>query len=335
MDTWKKILSLLLISVALVAIFVIDEQTPSKRYFSDGGYVFGTTYKIIYEANESLTPHIHAAMMAVDTSLSMFNQKSTIAAINRNDNSIELDSLFVRVFQRSQEISTATGGAFDITVAPLVNLWGFGFNKRSLVTPERIDSALQLVGYQRIKIENGKIVKENPAIMLDASAIAKGFASDVVADTLRHYGVKNYLVEIGGEVVVLGKNSKGNAWRIAINKPVEDSLSVNNEIEQVAVLERGGIATSGNYRNFYIENGKKFAHTIDPKSGYPVQHSLLSATILANDCMTADAYATACMVMGLEKSLEFCAENNLEGYFIYAENGRTKTVKTKNFPISE
>ncbi len=335
MKTWKKYVSLLLICIALIAIFCIETKRPEKRYFTDGGYVFGTTYHITYESEKSLTTTIHAALLQVDSSLSMFNKQSTISAVNRNDTSVVLDSLFVRVFNRSQEISATTDGAFDITVAPLVNLWGFGFDKRSLVTQARIDSAFQLVGYQKVKLENGKIIKENPNTMLDASAIAKGFACDVVAEALHKNGVENYLVEIGGEVAVNGINSKKEAWRIGINKPIEDSLSVNNEIQQVVTLTRGGMATSGNYRNFYVENGKKIAHTIDPKSGFPVQHSLLSATIVANDCMTADAYATACMAMGLESSLRFCQENGLEGYFIYTEDDKTRVKYTEKFPLKK
>ena len=335
METWKKYVALLLICIALLAIFVIEDKPARRQYYTDAGYVFGTTYHIIYEADTPLTADIHAALRRVDNSLSMFNKHSTIAAVNRNDSAVVLDSLFVRVFNRSLEIATITNGAFDITVAPLVNLWGFGFDKRSLVTPERLDSAFRLVGYRQVKLVDGKIVKNDPGIMLDASAIAKGFACDVVAETLMQHHIENYIVEIGGEVAVNGHNAKNEAWRIGINKPVEDSLSVTNEIQQVATLTHGGMATSGNYRNFYVNNGKKFAHTIDPLSGYPVQHSLLSATIVADDCMTADACATACMVMGLDSSLNFCRQHGLEGYFIYAEGDNFKEIWTEKFPINQ
>ncbi|MGN0187799.1 MAG: FAD:protein FMN transferase [Paludibacteraceae bacterium] len=335
MDTWKKYVALLLICIALLAIFIIEDKPAQKQFYTDAGYVFGTTYHITYEADTPLTADIHAALRRVDNSLSMFNKKSTITAVNRNDTTVVLDTLFIQVFNKSREISEATHGAFDITVAPLVNLWGFGFDKRSLVTPDRLDSAFRLIGYRKVTLDNGKIIKSDPDMMLDASAIAKGFACDVVAETLTKHNIENYLVEIGGEVAVNGHNAKNEAWRIGINKPVEDSLSVTNEIQQVAILTRGGMATSGNYRNFYVENGKKLAHTIDPLSGYPVQHSLLSATIVANDCMTADACATACMVMGLDSSLNFCRQYGLAGYFIYADNDTFGEIWTDNFPIKQ
>jgi len=330
----KLIFAVALICLAVYMLFFVD-RAPKKEYFMDSGYVFGTTYHITYEADSSLTNAIRASFQRFDASLSMFNPKSVIAAVNRND-SVTLDSLFLNVFHKATEVSAATNGAFDMTVAPLVNLWGFGFEEKSQITAAQVDSLLPLVGYQKITIQHGRVVKQNPHIMLDASAIAKGYACDVVAQELARRGAKNYIVEIGGEVVVEGHNAKGKPWRVGINKPVEDSTSTVSEIEQVVELTRGGMATSGNYRNFYVENGKKYSHTIDPKSGYPVQHSLLSATILADNCMTADAYATACMVMGLEKSLELCrSHDDIEGYFIYDDHGELKTVWSDGFPIEK
>ena len=330
----KLIFAVALICLAVYMLFFVD-RAPKKEYFMDSGYVFGTTYHITYEADSSLTNAIRASFQRFDASLSMFNPKSVIAAVNRND-SVTLDSLFLNVFHKATEVSAATNGAFDMTVAPLVNLWGFGFKEKAQVTAARVDSLLPLVGYQKMTIQNNRVVKQNPQMMIDASAIAKGYACDVVAQELARHGAKNYIVEIGGEVVAEGHNAKGNPWRVGINKPVEDSTSTVSEIEQVVELTRGGMATSGNYRNFYVENGKKYSHTIDPKSGYPVQHSLLSATILADDCMTADAYATACMVIGLEQSLELCrVRNDIEGYFIYDDHGALKTVWSDGFPIQQ
>lgn len=330
----KLVFAVALICLAVYMLFFVD-RAPKKEYFMDSGYVFGTTYHITYEADSLLTNAIRASFQRFDASLSMFNPKSVIAAVNRND-SVTLDSLFLNVFHKATEVSAATNGAFDMTVAPLVNLWGFGFKEKAQVTAARVDSLLPLVGYQKMTIQNNRVVKQNPQMMIDASAIAKGYACDVVAQELARHGAKNYIVEIGGEVVVEGHNAKGKPWRVGINKPVEDSTSTVSEIEQVVELTRGGMATSGNYRNFYVENGKKYSHTIDPKSGYPVQHSLLSATILAHDCMTADAYATACMVMGLEQSLELCRlRNDIEGYFIYDDHGALKTVWSDGFPIRQ
>lgn len=330
----KLVFAVALICLAVYMLFFVD-RAPKKEYFMDSGYVFGTTYHITYEADSSLTNAIRESFQQVDASLSMFNPKSVIASVNRND-SVALDSLFITVFNKAHEVSSVTNGAFDITVAPLVNLWGFGFKEKAQVTAARVDSLLPLVGYQKIAIQNNRVVKQNPAMMLDASAIAKGFACDVVARQLARYGAKNYMVEIGGELVAEGQNAKGNPWRVGINKPLEDSTSTVSEIQQVVEMTHGGMATSGNYRNFYVENGKKYSHTIDPISGYPVQHSLLSATIIAADCMTADAYATACMVMGLEKSVQLCRlRKDIEGYFIYDDHDTLKTVWSDGFPIHQ
>lgn len=176
-------------------------------------------------------------------------------------------------------------------------------------------------------------MKDDPEVMLDASAIAKGYSSDVVAALLEKNGVENYMVEIGGECVVKGHNDKGQKWTMGITKPVDDSTQSQNELQTIIKIDKGGLATSGNYRRFYYKDGKKYAHTIDPKTGYPVQHSLLSATIYAPNCMEADAYATACMVLGVEKALELIESTpGLEGYFIYTDkDGKYATAETKGF----
>ena len=271
--------------------------------------------------------------MEVDGSLSPFNDTATISRINRNERVIA-DELFATVFRKSMEVSEATGGAFDITVAPLVNAWGFGFKQGSFPDSMMVDSLLQLTGYEKVSMnEQGEVLKQDERMMLNCSAIAKGYAVDVIANLLKSKGVKNMMVDIGGEVVVHGKNPKEKKWRIGINKPVDDSLATNQELERIVEITDAAIATSGNYRNFYYNNGKKYAHTIDPSTGYPVQHSLLSATVVANDCMTADAYATAFMVMGVEKALEMAESNPaIEAFFIFSnEEGNLQTCQTSGF----
>lgn len=275
----------------------------------------------------------------MDNSLSPFNPNSVITRVNHNEKT-EVDSFFVHVFHLSKKISDETHGAFDITVAPLVNAWGFGFKKSTGVDSVIVDSLRQMIGYQKIDLQNNRIMKKDPRIMLDCSAIAKGFGVDAVARLLERKGIKNYMVDIGGEVVVRGKNSKMNAWRIGINKPVDDSLSVNQELQTVLAISDVGMATSGNYRNFYYKGGKKYAHTIDPRTGYPVQHSILSSTVIAKDCASADAYATAFMVMGLDSAKAFCeAHPELDAYFICSGEGdKYETYFTdgmKKFIINE
>lgn len=315
-----------LLILILGTVFILRKQSP---YQANSGTIFGTVYKATYQYDKDLQQEIEAELQKVDASLSPFNKSSIITHINQNE-PITPDSLFIKVFLRAEEISRETEGAFDITVAPLVNAWGFGFKKNQAVDSLAIDSLKKMTGYTKVKLEHNSIIKADPRIMLDCSAIAKGFGSDVVARLLDGKGIKNYMIEIGGEIVVKGQNPKMAPWRIGINKPIDDSLSVNQQLQTVLQISNIGMATSGNYRNFYYKGGKKYAHTIDPRTGYPVLHNLLSATVIASDCMSADAYATAFMVMGLEKAETFAeAHPEIDVYFIYTdEKGNLKTYYT-------
>ena len=314
MNKKKLIWQIPFLLMLIIGTVVILQKQPPFR--TNEGLVFGTIYKITYQHQEDLHNDIKAALMEVDNALSPYNKNSIISCINHNQDTL-LNEHFTHVFELAQKISTETEGAFDITVAPLVNAWGFGFKHSIDIAPNVIDSIGQFVGYQKIRLSDGKITKDDPRTMLDCSAIAKGYGVDVVARTLDKKGVQHYMVDIGGEVVVKGKNSRMKTWRIGINKPVEDSLSINQELQTILEVSGVGMATSGNYRKFYYKDGKRYAHTIDPRIGHPVQHSILSATVIAKDCTTADAYATAFMVMGLEKSMEFCkAHPELDAYFI-------------------
>ena len=314
MNKKKLIWQVPFLILLIVGTVVILKKQPPFR--SNEGLVFGTVYKITYQHADDLQLDIKEALMEVDNALSPYNPNSIITHINHNQET-RLNEHFTHVYELAQNISSATEGAFDITVAPLVNAWGFGFKHSIDIEPSVIDSLRQFVGYQKVKLEDGKIVKEDPRLMLDCSAIAKGYGVDIVAKMLDKKGVQHYMVDIGGEVVVKGKNSRMKTWRIGINKPIEDSLSVNQELQTILEVTNVGMATSGNYRKFYYKDGKRYAHTIDPRIGTPVQHSILSATVIAKDCTTADAYATAFMVMGLEKAMVFCQEHpELNAYFI-------------------
>lgn len=328
MKTKKSFLWLAFLILATIWILVRhNQQTP---YNSITGLVFGTMYNITYQYDGNLKPEIEAELKRFDRSLSPFNDSSVISRVNRNEE-LTTDDFFQKCFNRSMEISRETKGAFDITIAPLANVWGFGFKKGTFPDSLMIDSLLQITGYEKVRLENGKVIKQDSRIMLSCSAVAKGYSVDVVARLLDRKGVKNYMVDIGGEVVVQGKNPKDGLWRIGINKPIDDSLSVNQEIQTVLELTDRGMATSGNYRNFYYKDGKKYAHTIDPRTGYPVQHSILSSTVIAEDCMTADALATAFMVMGLKEAETLCKANPMiDAYFIYSgENGEFETFFTE------
>lgn len=305
--------------ILIIGTIVILKKQPSFR--TDEGFVFGTVYKITYQSDDNLKKEIEAELKKVDNSLSPYNPNSVITHVNHNEK-VEPDSFFVHVFRLARKVSEETNGAFDITVAPLVNAWGFGFKQSTGVDSLTVDSLRQIIGYQHIALKDNQVIKEDPRIMLDCSAIAKGFGVDAVARLLESKGIRNYMVDIGGEVVVRGKNPRTNAWQIGINKPIDDSLSINQELQTILAISDVGMATSGNYRNFYYKGGKKYAHTIDPRTGYPVQHSILSSTVIAKDCASADAYATAFMVMGLDSAKAFCEVHpELDAYFICAGEG--------------
>jgi len=321
-----------LVFLIVATVIILAENKPEFR--TSQGAVFGTTYHITYNHNADLSTDITRVLKDVDNSLSTFNANSTISLVNKNLQ-VELDSMFLYVFHLAQHVAETTSGAFDITVAPAVNAWGFGFKNAETIDNDLIDSLKQIVGYQMVKEENGVIVKEDNRIMLDCSAIAKGFGCDVVAALFDSVGIADYMVEIGGEIVVKGLNSKGSDWRIGISKPTDDSLATETELQTVLELTNRAMATSGNYRNFYYKDGKKYAHTIDPATCRPVNHNLLSVTVLAENCAVADAYATAMMVLGLERSLELCKKlENVDAYFIYQDNeGVIQICTTPDFPV--
>ena len=287
-------------------------------YQHNKGFIFGTVYNITYQSDKNLEKEIIRELDKVDASLSPFNEKSIISKINRNEEAV-VDNYFYDVFNLAMQISEDTNGAFDITVAPIVNAWGFGFKSGSSPTSQYIDSLKQFIGYKKVRINKDKhVVKQDERIMLDCSAIAKGYGSDVVARLFNAKGIKNYMIEIGGEIVASGLSEKRLPWKIGITKPSEDSLGTSNELQTILNITDCAMATSGNYRNFYYKNGKRYAHTIDPRTGYPIQHNILSATVIAKSCAQADAYATSFMVLGLEEAKKILKRHpQLLAYLIY------------------
>ena len=285
--------------------FIARQQRAASEpavYQHDEGFVFGTVYSITYQSDTNLKDEVESALAEVDGEFSMFNEQSTVAAINRGEHP-QRSKLFEEVYALAQQVSADTDGAFDITVAPLVNAWGFGFKNEQMPTPEQVDSLLKIRS------------------QMDFSAIAKGYGCDVVARTLEAHGIRNYMVEIGGEVVTRGHNPKDDLWKIGVTKPTDDSLSTENELQTVLAVGDVAMATSGNYRKFYYKGGRKYAHTIDPRTGYPVQHEVLSATVLADRCAVADAYATSFMVLGLEQAKAVLSRHpEMKGYFIYTDS---------------
>lgn len=315
------------------AVFSATHCQSPGEYWRIRGKTQGTTYSVVYQfpTKKNFKPEIDSLLHHFDRSLSTYDSLSTISRINRNQPGTKTDSLFRTMFREAQKVHAETGGAFDITVAPLVNAYGFGFTEKTDIDSALIDSLLQFVGMNNVRLSGDSLKKQNPGIMLDPNAIAQGQAVDVVAAFLEKQGVENYLVEIGGEVKVKGKNYKGTHWRVGIDKPIEGSNEFVRQLQAIVLLADKALATSGNYRKFYEENGIKYSHSIDPKTGYPARSRLLSATIVAPSCISADAYATACMVMGLDKSIEFVqSKPEIEAYFIFSdEKGKYRFFVSK------
>lgn len=323
--TKSSIFRIVFLLFLIVGSIYIIRQQNTMPYQHNEGQIFGTTYHITYQSDKDLHREILQRLQLVDQTFSTFNDESIISKINRNE-PVKLNQMFIEVFDLAKTVSKDTHGAFDITVAPLVNVWGFGFKSGTPPTKAVIDSLRLLTGYEKVKLIGSKVRKQDPRIMLDCSAIAKGYGSDVVAQYLRSRDVENFMIEIGGEIVVQGNSDKRLPWKIGVTKPTDDSTQVNNELQTVLNVTNTAMATSGNYRRFYYKNGKKYAHTIDPKTGYPVQHNILSATVLANTCAKADAYATSFMVLGLEKTQQVLQHHpDLMVYLIYADGqGKNK-----------
>lgn len=311
----------------VIALGVFLWNNPQAKEFTNNeGLIFGTSYHISYHSpegkdyNTEIRQHL---MSVVDNSLSTFNENSIISKINNNEEH-KTDSAFEKVFLTAQKISIQTNGAFDMTVAPLVNRWGFGYSqkKEDIPSKDEIAQLLKITGYKTVTLKDHQVIKQHPETSLDGSAIAKGFAVDVAAEFLERQQITDYMVEIGGEIRVSGKNKTGQDWRLGIDRPVDDPAALQRTLDTVLHISNRAIATSGNYRQFYYKDGKRYSHTIDPISGYPVDHTLLSATVIATDCMTADAIATACMVMGAEKGLELANRlDSIDVYFIIDDGG--------------
>ena len=300
------------------------------------GETQGTYYAITYYADDSvsLQPSIDSLLHRFDSTASTYKPNSIISRLNNNDISARADHMFTTIFQKAMEVSEKTGGAFDITVGPLVSAWGFGLSNRMKMNQHIVDSLMPLVGYKKVKLDKGWLLKNDPRMRIDFNAIAQGYAVDVVAAFLDSKGIQSYLIDIGGEVLARRTKPGGEKWNVAIEMPTKNSDDPRN-VQAIVALQDMAISTSGSYRKFYEENGIRYSHTIDPANGFPVKHSLLSVSVVAKDCMTADAYATALMVMGVEKGKEFLKNQRhlkLDAYFIYnTPDGKMQTYFTKGF----
>jgi thiamine biosynthesis lipoprotein len=310
--------------VLVIALLIYGCSKKPPEYEKLSGFTQGGTYHTVFENKRKTRPEkvsqdVKKILNDIDMSLSVYNDSSVISRLNRNEK-IAPDYYFKEVFMKSKEISQITGGAFDITVGPLVRAWGFGPDNHKYFDRSKLDSLMRLVGFSKVNLVDGNLVKSDPGITLDVNAIAQGFTVDVICRYFDKIGIKSYLVEVGGEVRVKGRKGT-EMWKIGIDKPVDSNNVSGNNLQAIVKLEDEALATSGNYRKFYIEDGVKYSHIIDPKTGYPARNKLLSASIFAHDCATADGIATACMVMGLEKSIDFISsDHDYEAFLVYSDD---------------
>lgn len=323
-----------LFAVLCVLLLASCRQRKEPVIVKFAGEAQGTYYAITYYTDDStnIQPSIDSLLRRFDSTASTYKPNSIISRMNNNDPSVRADEMFRTIFQKAMEVSEKTNGAFDITVGPLVYAWGFGLSNRMKMDQHVVDSLLPLVGYHKVMLDKGKLVKTDPRIRIDYNAIAQGYAVDVVAAFLDSKEIQSYLIDIGGEVLARRTKPGGEKWSVAIEMPTKNADD-ERSIQAVVSLQDMAISTSGSYRKFYEENGIRYSHTIDPSNGYPVKHSTLSVSVLAKDCITADAYATAFMVMGVDKGKEFLKKHpHQEVYFIYtAPDGSMKTFYTKGF----
>jgi FAD:protein FMN transferase len=314
----------LLLLLFLAFLAAAGCRDNNSVFDSFAGFTQGTTYSMVYENMNNIPPDsmkvkVDKILDDFDMSLSVYKDSSIISRLNRNEDAVP-DSFFVEVFQKSALVSDMTGGAFDITVAPLVAAWGFGPDAHKNFTDSKRDSLLSLVGMDKVSLVNGRLVKTDPRVKLDVNAIAQGYSVDVICRYFDSRGIKNYLIEIGGEVRAKGKKN-GNLWRIGIDKPADNNMSPGQDLEAIIRISDKALATSGNYRKFFVEDGIKYSHTIDPHTGYPTKNTILSASILADDCSMADGIATACMVMGTQKTIEFIKRHpEFRAYLIFSND---------------
>lgn len=333
-------------SATLLSLFVLLllSGCSPREYVRIEGFAQGGTYHVLcapvrgFDQNR-LQERIDSLLLDIDNTLSGYNKGSLLSRLNAGED-LPLNDLFIGCLTRSREIWEESGGAFDPSAAPLFDLWGFGFSNRGTVTQQAIDSILAFVGMDLVSLETRAdgihLVKADPRVRLNFNAIAQGYSADAVAALLEGLGCRDYLVDIGREIACRGKNAAGQPWRIGLDRPADGNEDEGSDLQAIIHTTDCGIVTSGNYRKFYIEDGRKYAHTIDPATGRPVTHNLLSATVIAADAATADAYATWLMVIGLDRALEMLSGRpDLEALLVYDQDGEMKTFQTKNIQTTD
>ena len=321
--------------VAMMVVMLLASCTKQPKKIVLEGLAQGSYYAVTYfdEQGRNFQREIDSIFHAVDLSVNLWVDSSVICKVNRNEE-VELDAIFIDNFNIAQEAARLSGGYFDPTISPLVSAWGFSAKNGDSITPALIDSLKLLVDYRKVRIEDGKLVKEDPAMKLDFNAVAQGYTSDLIAAFLEQQGVMNYLVDTGGEIMARGGKPDGKPWVVGIEKPAANWDSERAIQVRVALCDKG-LVTSGSTRKYVERDGKRYSHCIDPTTGYPVEHNVLSVTVMAENATWADALASICMVMGMERSLDLINSlAGVEAYYIFVnEKNELETFATEGFVI--
>ena len=320
----KKIIYLIVLCCLLTNCNTIEKQ----QFF---GNTQGSYYSITYydEQNRDFSSGFDSIFKEIENTLSLWDENSIIRRVNRNDTTVILNQIFIDNFNYAMRAAELSKGYFDPTVGPLVQAWGFHFKEGMEMTPEIVDSLKQLVDYRKIIIENGKVIKENPNMTLDFNAVAQGYTTDMIGDFLLSKNVNDFLVDVGGEILARGRKPNGELWKVGIEKPAENKDS-ERIVQEIVELENRSIVTSGNYRKYVERGGKRYSHSLNPKTGYPAENRLLSATIICDNTAWADCLASICMVVGLEKAREIVEEQKVEAFFIYVEDRKVCQLGIRN-----
>lgn len=334
----NKTICSILTSVTLLAC--TSSSHTNNNYIKEEGFVFGTTYHITYKYHRSLQSEMLEQLKQYDNSLSPYNPNSIISRINRNED-VEVDSLFANVYNQACKMYELSEGRFDITVEPLSKLWKFSGDHPDTIAIATYDSIVSLVdsirafvGLKKTHLENNKLIKADPRITINANAIAEGYGIDVAASVFEKHGVTDYMVEIGGELHIKGLSPRGQKWRVSIDRPDEGSNELTRTSQSIITVTDCAISTSGSYRQFYYTtDGRRLQHTIDPATGRPVEHGMLSVTTIGPNTMTTDAWSTTFMVMGPHEAIATANKiDGIEAYVIYQdEEGNRHEIFSDGF----
>lgn len=343
----KIVYPIVLLLVIMAVIFIANKRVSSAQssYNTIEGFAQGGTYRFVYKTPQDfsirLTDSLSRYFHQINKSLSGYDSTSIVSKINRGENP-KLDQLFIDCFNLSKEIWEKTDGHFDISAAPLFDLWGFGFKNKEKITQQKIDSLKEFIGMDKLSIVYDSLTdahylkKDDPRIKVNFNAIAQGYTCDYIGSKIEAMGITDYLLEVGGEILCKGLNAKGKEWKVGVDKPLDGNFTPGETLAAIIQITDKALVTSGNYRKFYIEDGVKRSHTINPATGYPVEHNLLCATVLAGSSAIADAYATYLMVIGKQEALKFLEENpEFDAILVYGEQEEMKVFSTKGVKLAE